>query len=143
MEILSILISLFALIIAGLALWRTWSLSKAQTELIKIQLLAQSKAIIKVNLLRGVKGERFILHNEGDAPAKQLNFCLLIPEGKASPLCGDYEETFPVKTLHPGESISVLAGLSNDTGTQFEYKAEWENLDKTKDVKKGTVSLND
>ncbi len=142
METLNIIISLVALIFAGLALWRTWSLSKSQAELIKRQLLAQGKATIKVNLVRGVKGVRFVLNNKGNAPAKQLNFSLKIPEGKRSPFSSDYQETFPVKTLHPDESISVLAGLCNDTGTQFGYIAEWENPDKTKEVKEGTVSLN-
>jgi hypothetical protein len=142
MQVLNILISFFALIIAGLALWRTWSLSKAQAELINKQLLAQLKAKIKVDLVQGSNSDRIILTNEGGAAASKLHFSLIIPEGGATPLCGDYEKTFPLKILHPGDSISVLAALSKETGVQFEYLMKWENSDKTQGVREGVVSLN-
>lgn len=149
MEKLNTFISALAIIIAGIALWRTWNLNKMQAELTRIQLelannrlIAQCKASIIVSLKKTPTGERFIVSNVGSASAKNVELKFILPKGQESPVCSDFKETFPAKIIHPNEPLSVLAALTKDSGTNFEYVAKWGNPDNTKGVKEGIVSLN-
>lgn len=150
MELLNTFISALAILIACISLFRTWNLKKNQAELIKKQLeLASSeiathhKADIEVLLKMTKKGERFIVSNKGKASAKLVNLTIDNPKGHESPICSDFEETFPISFLNPGESASVIAALTMGTGTKFEYIVHWKNPDDTIENKKGIVSLND
>jgi hypothetical protein len=98
---------------------------------------------LSVSLKRTHSGEKFIVSNDGGGLARHVEFSLTPLEGRSSPLCSDYKETFPIKSLSPGDSVSVIAALSFETDVRFDYLLMWENSDKTQGVREGVVSLND
>lgn len=148
MEIANFLLSIGAVFIAGLALWRSWSLQRRQDELAEkqiqladAQLSSRSKADITCQFERGGKTKRIVITNAGQATARNVVLELEVPKGRSSPLCDDFEEVFPVKSLPPGHSVSVLAALTFDTGTSFACKCGWENEDGTADEKTVPLTL--
>lgn len=136
MGIANLLLSLLAVAIAGLSLWRSWSLQKRQDELaakqlelMEAQLSSRGKADIVCQLQKDGTTWRIFVTNEGQAVAYDVTLELVTPEGRSSPLCNDFDEVFPVDDLPPGQRVSVLAALTFDTGTSFTCKCGWVNED--------------
>lgn len=75
------------------------------------------------------KGYRFYFKNIGSGVATNVNFKLVLEEGKSTPLTSDYEEVFPVKELHPGDEVSVLAAISMGMGSKFDSILSWDDSD--------------
>lgn len=148
METLNLLISLIAVAIAGASLWKSWSLQERQNELAKKQLEltgdqleARGKADIRFYFDRVGKSERIVVQNVGQSTAYDVGLEVEPPEGRASPLANDFDDVFPMNSLPPAQSVSVLAVLTFDTGTSFTCTARWKNEDGTDGEKSGPLTL--
>lgn len=118
MEIANLLLSVAAVGIAGLSLRRSRSLQKKQNELAAKQpelanapLSSRTKADITCQLQKVGNKERIAITNAGQAVARDITLEIEVPEGRSSPLCDDFDEVFPVESLPPAHSVSILAAL--------------------------------
>lgn len=148
METLNLIISMVAVAIAGASLWKSWSLQERQNELAKKQLelagdqiAARGKGDIRFFYDRSGKSERIVVQNSGQSTAYDVTLDVESPEGRASPLVNDFYDVFPVSSLPSGQSVSVLAALTFDTGTSFKCTARWKNEDGTDGGKSGPLTL--
>jgi len=148
METLNLIISLCAVAIAGASLWKSWSLQERQNELAKKQLElaggqleARGKGDIRFSFDRSGKTERIVIQNCGQSTAYDVDLEVEPAEGGSSPLVNDFNDVFPVRSLPSGQSVSVLAALTFDTGTSFTCTARWKNEDGTVGEKSGPLTV--
>ena len=153
-EIITTLVSLLAVIVASVSLYRTREIASQQLELERTTselsrkqleiIAAEEKALQKAHIdveLEGYGADwRFVITNNGAAEASDVNFYL---EGEGNPLvANDYAEKIPIRALKPGKSISIYAALSMGVPRQYTTNVRWNNPDGTQDKDSYIVSAN-
>lgn len=122
-------------------------LTTLQLEMLKKQSEAASsspiaRADLRVELERSGRGFRFVVSNWGSGSAHDVHFEILSKEGLMSPLVqGDYDEVFPIEELAPGGRASVIAALTNGTGSTFEARWTWKDPDGAEQSRRSTLTL--
>jgi len=139
-EMLTLLVSLIAVVIAFVSLYRTHrvvkrqiELAEGQAELTKLQhkLLAQSedekrKADVRVCLVKVGGNYRLVFENRGPARAKDIVVEEFVPDGFKSPFMkSEMDKFLPIPQLLPGEEISMLTAVNLSTPPQFSAKVSW------------------
>lgn len=151
-EILSLVISLVALITAIVALFRTFQSTplpqKSETSSAKTvnaaidsphaAPIAGSNAAIDVILQSLDDGYQFIISNIGASAATDINFSI---EGETNPLIEkEYKKKIPIASLKPGKSIKLGADFSIGEPREYTTLVSWKNVDGSKDKNSFYVS---
>lgn len=138
-EIISILASLLAVVVASISLVRARKvndkqiemqkviseLSGKQLELIKSKEMALSVASIDVDLVDYESNYHFIITNNGGSSANRVTFEI---EGEYNPIAIDeIEQKFPISCLRAGKSIELVASLNLGAPDCFNVNVSWEN----------------
>ena len=139
-EVLNLLISSIAIIIAVVSLIRTRKVETKNTELAQItanlsakqlQQIEQeeqdnTKAKIDVDLVSDNNESHFIIKNIGGAEATNVFFGV---EGCGALIPSEHNSKIPVTILRPGKSIKLIAALTDDTPQKFKALFHWNNPD--------------
>ena len=138
-EILSILVSILAVVVALVSLARTRKLnekqvelqkitaelSKKQLELIQESEIALSVAQVDVELEGYGSDYQFIISNVGGAEAKNVDFVL---NGDDSTLIkSEFKRKIPIHALRPGKSVELSASIFKGSPRSFNINVSWEN----------------
>ncbi len=100
-----------------------------------------SRADLRVELERAGRSFRFAITNWGAGPAHEVNFTIQTREGQMSPLVqGDYDAVFPIDELASGGRASVIAALTNGTGSTFDGQWTWKDSDGTEQRRRSTLT---
>lgn len=148
-ELLSLLISLLAGVIAFVALYRTHRVAQRQLKLQETQVelqkeqsaLArlqrqqieerqklQSVADVGIYIAQSVDGHRFFLRNLGPATACGVNVWVdSIRTGKSVLVAGDAQSKLPRAKLFPRDEIPLISAITMDTGNTFIARLRWQN----------------
>ncbi len=152
MDIISLFISSFALVVAVVALIKIQTISKKQLELEKItagfkkQLkklneadLAKTNAFIEVEYLNFGGNYQIILTNTGQSEATNVKLKVL---GDYFPLSQEeYEEQFPIVSLKPGEKMDLWANNEIEAPHRYEVEVSWVAPDRSTQIDKQTIYL--
>ena len=148
-ELLSICVSIIAIVIAATSLIRTRKVQKItadlaskQLELLQREERGKDKADISVQLVReGSKDFRFVVLNRGKAAA--ANIKMRINESSPdNPLVGnECERKLPYPRLEPGQSFTLIAALHMQSAMRYPVHIEWENSDGSKESRHLDVIL--
>jgi len=139
-EILTLAVSLLAIVVSVLSLVRTRKIAAQQLDLEKITAELSKKQlenIIKseedamnanVNVELNPSGEvdKLVICNNGRANAKNVSIKVL---GDYDPTDrGDFESNIPITSLRPGKSVSIFF-FTSEFGSPSSYNIEvtWEN----------------
>ena len=140
-EILTLLISILAAIVSTVSLVRTRKIAAQQIELEKVTAALSKKqlekiieseeeastAFIEVSLHSYGTNNQLVITNTGGAEAKNISIKIL---GDYDPTeKGDFESKIPIKSLRPGNSVSLLAASEYGTPSSFDIEVTWENPD--------------
>ena len=139
-EKLNLLVSILAIIIAAVSMFRTRKVEAKNIELAQItanlatkqlQQIEQyeqnsSKAQIDVDLISDGNNSHFIITNIGGAEATNVYFGI---EGASVLVPSEHESKIPVSSLRPGKSIELLAAISQGTPPKFKALWRWNNPD--------------
>jgi hypothetical protein len=127
--LISLGVSLLALGVATLALYKNWQLSDRQIQHLDEERSEQRKADVRVSLVRQNNGYRFCIQNFGPGEARNVQF-MIEAEGGSSPLVsGDYDEKMPTDFLRNGDSVSLIAALNVNSRFSFPCVWNWEDED--------------
>jgi hypothetical protein len=134
------LISLLAVIVAFVALYRTSAVQKEQLEMQRVaaelakkqlEMLARQDAssstpVIRVDIVPHANAHHFLLTNIGAGRARNVRFTVE-PHGRgSSPIMeSDYRLKLPIPVLDPGASVGVLAAFEMGSATAFDVKLAW------------------
>jgi hypothetical protein len=139
-ELLSLLASVLALVIAALSLHRTSALSKKQLALEEISARlsarqleqmeqednARGKARIDVAFIKDASTYRLRISNVGAAEARNVS---LAYHGPGSLLiASECAEKFPIKSLRPGKHVELFADPEENS---YKFVLDWLNPDGT------------
>jgi len=154
-EIITIFVSLVAVVLSIISLVRTRKVQKEQIELQKItaelsrkqiqiierEQAEQNKAKISVELVRFGNDYRFLISNVGYAKASNIHFDL-DQDCQDNPLVqGDYETKIPIPSLNPGSSIELLAAISMGSAGRYHVLVRWDNPDGTQEEDRIFVAI--
>jgi hypothetical protein len=139
-EILSLLVSTLAAVIACISLVRARKLAKEQLELarvtadlsrLQIESIAEKKSNkikpkFNVNLTKLGKFYNFYISNTGEGSAYNVDFKLIDCEN--SPL-SDYElqDLFPHQEMKSNSRIKLMASMHMNSPRKYQVKLVWEN----------------
>ena len=99
-------------------------------------------ADIRVTLEGTARSSRLVIRNWGYGAAKDVNLGVKPLKGNSSPLVkGDADEKLPIPRLAPGSDCSLIAALSNDTGSAFDINWSWLDEDGTSRKESSRISL--
>ncbi len=153
-EILTLVVSLLAVIVSTVSLVRTRKIAAQQLDLEKItaelskkqlEKIIESeeddiKALIEVSLHSSGTNNELVISNNGKAEAKNVSIRVL---GDYDPtIRGDFESKIPIKSLRPGRSVSLFAATEIGTPSSFDIEVTWENPDGKKCTDTQTVYEN-
>lgn len=153
---ISILIALLAVVISLVSLRRTSNfnhtqiklqeetarLSRLQRDILERQENEKTRSDVAGSLYIAGTGHRIGILNIGNVEVRNVNVRVIAPAGKSSPLIErEVVEKLPVKRMHPGDEISLIAALSYDTGTTFDLHIEWETSDGKAHVRDQVLSI--
>ena len=140
-ELLSLLVSLVAAVIALVSLYRTHRLSLRQLQLSEKQaqlaqfqhhLLTQAeeakrRADVRVRLVKtGSNNYRLVIDNIGPAPAKDVVVDVIVDDGFQSPLIpSEMDKLLPIPQLLANEQLSVTVAVTLSTPSQMVAKVAW------------------
>lgn len=138
-EALTLLVAILAIIVSVVSLVRTRRIQDKQMEFQKLAATLSSKQLeiiekenaarINVRLERDRGGEHFSIVNEGKAVARDIHIALDGTSNDNPFIVNDYTEKIPIKSLHPGNSVRVLAGLDMQSARQYTILVRWTNPD--------------
>ena len=138
-EILTLLISLLAIIVAVVSLVRTRKIQDKQLEFQKIAADLSTKQLeiiqkeeaarINVRLEKFGSGYKFIITNVGKAVAKDIHFSLDGRAGDNPLIPSEYAEKIPIPALHPGNSATLHASLHMQSAMRYTVCVRWKNPD--------------
>jgi len=167
-QIITVVISVLAVIISFVSLYRTsrvqdqqWRLQKKQEELTDLQLEAirrqgehvidataqnaiiHERADIRVDLENTGRGShRFIITNWGSVSARDITFDLDLPPGNPSPLVhGDYDVKIPIPKLAPGSRVPLMASITLAISPTFPARWSWRHPDGTVETRKTLLAI--
>ena len=148
-ELLSLLVSLLAAVVAFVALYRARRVTQRQLQLQEMQVelqkeqsaLAalqrrqieerqrlQSEADVGIYIAQTVDSHRFFLHNSGPATAYGVNVWVdSIRTGKSVLVAGDTQSKLPRARLFLRDEIPLLAAITMGTGNTFIARLRWQN----------------
>jgi hypothetical protein len=153
-EILTLVVSLLAVIVSTISLFRTRRIAAQQLDLEKItaelskkqlEKIIESeedalKAFVEVDLHSSGTNNELVISNNGMAEAKNVSIRVL---GDYDPTVrGDFESKIPIKSLRPGRSVSLLAASEFGTPSSFDIEVTWNNPDGEKCTDAQTVYEN-
>lgn len=142
-ELLSILISCIAAI-TSLAVWSgqrklqreanalqraTSELAKKHLELLFREEKGKNTARLSFSLVRDGKSFQFRITNISEVEARNVEVKLLIDRHQNPIIDSEYKEKFPVKSLPPGGSISLIAAIAGGRLAAFNAVLKWVNPD--------------
>lgn len=149
MEVISLLIALLAVAISLVSLVRSRETAKKQLELQQSTARLASRQLQdyeerdKAQVIacldctleqRGKNDWRIVIANVGEAPAAEVRLSWLDkPEVLVQ---GELEEKFPLATLEPGKSISLIAAITYDVAPPIDVQLEWKHPDKSRAMKR-------
>lgn len=137
-EIISLCISILAVIISTISLIRTRKIAVEQLELEKItanlsklqieglekENLKKTKPKFKVNITKLGSSYYFYIHNAGEGNAYDVHFELI--DCQDSPLTRELEEKFPYKDMKPGTRVKLVAAFHAQSPRKYEVKLTWK-----------------
>jgi hypothetical protein len=138
-EILTLVVSILAIIVSAVSLVRTRKIAAQQLDLERItaelskkqleRIIASEedalKASVEVGLNSSGNNNELLICNNGKAEAKNVSIKVL---GDYDPTVnGDFESKIPIKSLRPGKSVSLIAVSEFGTPSSFEIEVTWEN----------------
>ena len=134
-DMLTMAVSLIAIIIAYVSLVRTNRIQKVSKELNEMQIeLIEKKgekknlAFINVKLKKDLGSYKFFIINEGNAPAKTVYFSIG-GEVHDNPLFqNEYSKKIPNPSINPGNNVTLNANIHLGRYTVF---TRWLNPDGT------------
>lgn len=140
-EILSLLISILAVVVSAVSLVRTRKIAKEQLELekvtaelsrLQIESLSEEKSNkdkpkFNVNLTKLGKSYKFYISNTGQGSAYNVNFELV--DCDDSPLCSDVQEKFPHPEMKPNSRVKLIASIHMGSPLKYQVKLSWQNKD--------------
>lgn len=139
-EVLSLIISILAVMISTLSLIRTRELAKEQLELEKVtaelsrlqiegiteQKTNKTKPKFNVSLTKLGKAYNFYISNTGQGSAYNVNFELIDCED--SPLfTSELIDIFPYQEMKPSSRIKLLASLHMNSHSKYQSRLSWED----------------
>jgi len=154
-ELLTIVISSFAILISAFSLIQNHRISKRQStlekkqieltekqlRLVEIEESKKEKAIIKLSVNKHNKDYKLQIKNDGFATAYDLTLQIIPSQGKGSPLIqSDYKSKFPLKKLDPGDSVDLFWAIDTSTGTRFDAICKWKNQNGKEEIKETLLS---
>jgi len=102
----------------------------------------ESSADVGVSLEGFSPNYRFIITNWGKGDARDVHFELESPPGRETPLIrGDYEEKIPIPLLAPSIQCTLLTAITFSSGTVFDAKWSWRNLDGSEEDRESQLTL--
>ena len=140
-EIVSLIVSLVAVVIALVSLVRTRKVASQQIELERVTaelsakqldiLNAEEKSLSKAQIdveLEGFDSDyHFIITNVGGAEARNVTFKI---EGEENPLIeSEYQDKIPIPSLRPGKSIQLIAALDIGSSSKYNAVVSWQDPD--------------
>ena len=138
-EILTLAVSLLAVIVSTISLVRTRRIAAQQLDLEKItaelskkqlEKIIESeedalKASVEVVLHSSGDNNELLICNNGRAEAKNVSIKVL---GDYDPtVSSDFESKIPIKSLRPGKRVSLIAVSEFGTPSSFDIEVTWEN----------------
>ena len=140
MENLSIVEKVIGLIAAALALVGTLYSIKLTHRQMGSHKYDKSQADVTVTLEEDRGREWFVVANRGTCDPREA--CFEVITKCPLPLVkGDYDEKIPVPVLRPGDRVQVLAAVAKDTGTAFDVRWQWLEVDGTLKKRSGRIAL--
>lgn len=141
-EGLSLLIALLAAVIAFVSLYRTHrvaarqlELQEAQTAFTKFQheVLAKEQAVkqradIRISVVERGRGHRLVISNVGSAPARDIVFEVVLPDGAESILIeSEMDSLLPITQLLPNQEVTMVVAPTMGSARHFLAKISWLN----------------
>jgi hypothetical protein len=138
-EILTLVVSLLAIIVSAVSLVRTRKIAAQQLELEKItaelskkqleEILKSNenalKASVEVELQSSGDNKNLIICNKGRAEAKNVSIKVL---GDYDPTTkDDFDSKIPIKSLRPGKRVSLFASGAFGTPSRYDIEVTWDN----------------
>jgi len=138
-EILTLAVSLLAIIVSAVSLVRTRKIAAQQLDLEKItaelskkqlEKIIKSdedalKASVEVVLQSSGNNNELIICNNGRAEAKNVSIKVL---GDYDPTVkGDFDSKIPIKSLRPGKRVSLFASGEFGTPSSYDIEVTWDN----------------
>ncbi|UXD87658.1 hypothetical protein [Thalassolituus hydrocarboniclasticus] len=138
-EILSLLISILAVVVSAVSLVRTRKIAKEQLELEKVtaelsrlqidslneEKSNKDKPSFNVTLTKLGKSYNFYISNTGQGSAYNVNFELVDCED--SPLCNDVEDKFPLPEMKPNSRVKLIAAIHMGSPLKYQVRLSWQN----------------
>ncbi len=152
-EVVTLLISLLAVVVATVSLVRTRRIAEQQLELEHITaelsrkqleiINAEEKALKIAHIdveLEGYGNEyKFVISNHGGVEANDVNFHI---EGEDNPLIpNEYEQRIPIKSLKPGKSVKLIASFTLNSPREYNTFVRWLNPDGSQGKEEYYVSV--
>ncbi len=139
LSVIAIGLSIYTLVFQRRLQKESNELQRATAELARRQLATLSrdeeergKAKLIVDVQNSATSDRFVITNVGATDARDVNFELLLDEANPSPLVDtEYREKLPAPKLSPGQSISLIAALDDQSPSRFKTRLSWLNPDGT------------
>ena len=162
-EIIASLLAIVAVVISLVSLVRTRKVAQAQIELQREQVALQTEQAALAQVQRGVleaelikrnsadvrvylagtnHGHSFIVRNVGPVDARDVSVSIVSKMTGQSPIIGtEATSKLPIKRLMPDHEIALIAGLSFDTGTDFDVTTTWKDPNGEAKTSRFDVSL--
>lgn len=140
-EVLSLLVSMLAVLISAVSLVRTRKIAKEQLELekvtaelsgLQIESLNEEKSNklkpnFNVTLSKLGTSYFFYISNTGQGSAYDVNFELIDCED--SPLTSDINEKFPHPEMKPNSCVELIAAIHMGSPLKYQIKLSWKNTE--------------
>lgn len=141
-EALSIFVALLAVIVAFVSLYRTYRVAARQLELQEAQaaftkfqheVLEKEQAIkqradIRISVVERERGHRLVISNVGGAPARDIIFEVVLPDGTESFLIqSEMDDLLPITQLLPNQDVSMIVAPTVGSARNFLAKITWLN----------------
>lgn len=162
-EIISSLLAVVAVVISLVSLVRTRRVAQAQVELqrkqvelqteqaalarlqrgvLETELIKRNAADVRVYLASTTHGHSFFVQNVGPVDARDVSVSIVSRMTGKSPIVGtEATSKLPIKRLMPDHKIGLIAGLSFDTGTDFDVTTTWKDPNGETKTSRFDVSL--
>ncbi len=151
------LVSIVAVAISVVSLYRTRKqnelinkynetsskLAEFQLRLLEEEHREENTADISAYFYKDFKNNyRLAVVNAGKKSARNVELSVSLEEGEYNPLIpSDLSSKFPVKELHPGQEVYLIAAITFGMKNVFEFEVSWENPDGHVANKSLTLSL--
>ena len=151
-EIITSLLSLLAIIVSFVSIYRARETQAAFLELEKIhaevsknkleEIKEKERNKIKANIVVSLKDNKFIIYNESNSPAYNIDFEIAEESGHDPLVKGDYDHKLRYPKLEP-DSYFTLMAIFDISITQQIYPVilSWDNSDGTTEERKYHVSI--